>query len=288
MKMSKLATLVGAGLLSLSTAQASLLYKISGNEMQEPSYLFGTIHLICAEDFKVAESTQAALQESDRVILELDMDDAEAMQAMQTKLMDPEGNKISAHLSEDQQAMLDAFLMNNFGAGLAAFDGMRPFILSTMVMTTQMGCAQQMSFEGYFVQQAMGQGKSVDGLETVDFQFGVFEQIPHQEQVQWLIESLEQPDKAKEEFAKMLELYLAEDSQGLYDMIAGMDAYAEYTELLLDNRNRDWQTKLDAELQAEGSEFIAVGAGHLGGEAGVVQLLRDLGYDVEPIATSAE
>mgnify|MGYP000395098459 CR=1 FL=1 len=288
MKMAKLATLIGAGILSLSSAQASLLYKVSGKDMQEPSYLFGTIHLICAEDFKVHKPTQAALQAADRVILELDMDDAQAMQAMQTKLMDPAGNKISAHLNDEQQAMLDSFLMNNFGAGLAAFDGMRPFILSTMVMTTQMGCAQQMSYEGYFVQQAMAQGKAVDGLETVDFQFGVFEQIPHQEQVQWLMESLEQPEKAKEEFAKMLKLYLAEDSQGLYEMIAGMDAYAEYTELLLDNRNRDWQSKLDAEFQAEGSEFIAVGAGHLGGEAGVVQLLRDLGYDVEPIATSAE
>ncbi|MDN7123687.1 TraB/GumN family protein [Pseudidiomarina terrestris] len=280
--------LLVAGALSVSTAQASLLYKVTGNDMAEPSYLFGTIHMICAEDFKVHEQTKAAFAQADRLIMELDMADPGVLQSMQTKLLDPQGRKLSSHVSEAQYELLDEFLTSTMGTGLTTFDGMRPFILSSMVMTSQLGCAQQMSYEGHFTQKAMEQQKAVDGLESVDFQFGIFDQIPYQEQVQWLMESLEDKAKAKGELDKMVRLYVAEDMEGLYKMIADTDAYADYTALLLDDRNRTWQQQLDADLQAPGSEFIAVGAGHLGGNAGIIQLLKDLGYAVEPVTTQTQ
>lgn len=280
--------LLVAGALSVSTAQASLLYKVTGKDMAEPSYLFGTIHMICAEDFKVHEQTRAAFAQADRLIMELDMADPGVLQSMQTKLLDPQGRKLSSHVSEAQYELLDEFLTSTMGTGLTTFDGMRPFILSSMVMTSQLGCAQQMSYEGHFTQKAMEQQKAVDGLESVDFQFGIFDQIPYQEQVQWLMESLEDKAKAKGELDKMVRLYVAEDMEGLYKMIADTDAYADYTALLLDDRNRTWQQQLDADLQAPGSEFIAVGAGHLGGNAGIIQLLKDLGYAVEPVTTQTQ
>ncbi|MFC0444821.1 TraB/GumN family protein [Pseudidiomarina halophila] len=284
----RFSTLMAAGILSVGSAQASLLYKISGNEMAEPSYLFGTIHMICANDFTVHEQTATAFNEADRLIMELDMADPGVMQSMQTKLLDPQGRKLSAQLSEDQYVLLDNFLTETMGMGLTTFDGMRPFILSSMVMTSQMGCEQQMSYEGHFTQQAVQQQKAVDGLESVDFQFGIFDQIPYEEQVQWLIEALEDESAAKAELDKMIKLYVAEDMEGLYRMIADTDAYAEYTALLLDDRNRNWQQQLDAELQAPGSEFIAVGAGHLGGNAGMIKLLKDLGYSVEAVSTQVQ
>ncbi|MGQ4275906.1 TraB/GumN family protein [Pseudidiomarina sp. E22-M8] len=281
-------TLMVAGVLSVSSAQASLLYKISGKDMAEPSYLFGTIHMICADEFNVHAQTEKAFNEADRLIMELDMADPAVMQSMQTKLLDPEGRKLSSRLTEAQYALLDKFLTDTMGMGLTTFDGMRPFILSSMVMTSQMGCEQQMSYEGHFTQQALQQEKTVDGLESVDFQFGIFDQIPYQEQVQWLIESLEEEADATAELDKMIRLYVAEDMEGLYRMIAETDAYAEYTALLLDDRNRNWQQRLDADLQAPGTEFIAVGAGHLGGNAGMIKLLRDLGYTVEAVSTKVQ
>ncbi|WP_051207184.1 TraB/GumN family protein [Pseudidiomarina sediminum] len=270
--------------LGLGTANASMLYKVSGNGMEEPSYLFGTIHIICQSDFKVDDATTAAFNEADRIVLELDMDDPAVMQSMQSKVLSPGGEKISSYLDDDQQTLLDNFLTSNIGANLQAVDNLRPFIISTMVMSSQMGCAQQVSYEGYFVQQAMAQEKQLDGLETVDFQMGVFEQIPHDEQVSWLIESLEQPEQAKKDLKRMLDAYLAADVEGLYNLFSEYEAYSEYKALMLDNRNYDWQQKLDQQLQAPGSEFIAVGAGHLGGKAGMINLLKESGYTVEAVA----
>ncbi|CAB0149959.1 hypothetical protein PSI9734_00530 [Pseudidiomarina piscicola] len=284
----KVSSLLIAGALTATSAQASLLYKVSGNDMAEPSYLFGTIHMICADNFKVHADTTDAFKQSERLIMELDMADPAVMQSMQMQLLDPKGRKVSDHITESQYTLLDNYLTSATGNGLAVFDGMRPFILSSIVMTAQMDCAQQMSYEGHFTQQAMMQDKPVDGLETAEFQFGVFDQIPYEEQVQWLMDSIEDETKAKAELAKMTELYLAEDMQGLYQMIADTDAYAHYTALLLDNRNRNWQTQLDNDLQAAGSEFIAVGAGHLGGNAGIIKLLQELGYTVEAVSTEAK
>ena len=278
-----MATSLALGL-SVSSANAALLYKITGKDMAEPSYLYGTIHLICEADFNVAEATQKAFDEADELIMELDMDDPNMMQSMQAKIFQPEGLKISSGLSEAQAEKLDAFFKANMGVGLSAFDGMRPFVVSGMLMSAQLDCGQPASFEGYFTQQAMMQQKPVEGLETVDFQFGVFEQIPHAEQVQWLADALEDEAGAKAELQRMIDLYQAEDIDGMYGMFTEMDEYAEYKEVLLDQRNFAWQESLDKELQAEGSEFIAVGAGHLGGKAGMINLLRERGYTVEPVS----
>lgn len=277
------ATTLALGL-SVSAANAALLYKITGKDMAEPSYLYGTIHLICQSDFNVADETQAAFAEADRVIMELDMDDPAMLQSMQAKVLHPEGKKLSAGLTEAQAEKLDAFFKANMGVGLPAFDGMRPFVVSGMLMSAQLDCGQPASFEGYFTQQAMAQQKPVEGLETVEFQFGVFEQIPHAEQVQWLADALEDEAGAKAELQRMIDLYKAEDINGLYGMFTEMEEYAEYKEVLLDQRNFAWQEALDKELQAEGSEFIAVGAGHLGGKAGMINLLRESGYTVEPVS----
>ena len=278
-----MATSLALGL-SVSSANAALLYKITGKDMAEPSYLYGTIHLICEADFNVTEATQKAFDEADKLIMELDMDDPNMMQSMQAKIFQPEGLKISSGLSEAQAEKLDAFFKANMGVGLSAFDGMRPFVVSGMLMSAQLDCGQPASFEGYFTQQAMMQQKPVEGLETVDFQFGVFEQIPHAEQVQWLADALEDEAGAKAELQRMIDLYQAEDIDGMYGMFTEMDEYAEYKEVLLDQRNFAWQESLDKELQAEGSEFIAVGAGHLGGKAGMINLLRERGYTVEPVS----
>ena len=278
-----MATSLALGL-SVSSANAALLYKITGKDMAEPSYLYGTIHLICEADFNVAEATQKAFDEADKLIMELDMDDPNMMQSMQAKIFQPDGLKISSGLSEVQAEKLDAFFKANMGVGLSAFDGMRPFVVSGMLMSAQLDCGQPASFEGYFTQQAMMQQKPVEGLETVDFQFGVFEQIPHAEQVQWLADALEDEAGAKAELQRMIDLYQAEDIDGMYGMFTEMDEYAEYKEVLLDQRNFAWQESLDKELQAEGSEFIAVGAGHLGGKAGMINLLRERGYTVEPVS----
>ncbi|RUO55718.1 hypothetical protein CWI70_02735 [Pseudidiomarina homiensis] len=112
----------------------------------------------------------------------------------------------------------------------------------------------------------------------------MFEQIPHEEQVQWLADAIEDEAGAKAELQRMIDLYKAEDIDGMYGMFTEMEEYAEYKEVLLDQRNFTWQDTLDEELQADGSEFIAVGAGHLGGKAGMINLLRERGYTVEPVS----
>lgn len=270
--------------LGLGTANASMLYKVSGNDMEEPSYLFGTIHLICQSDFKIDDATTAAINASDRIVLEIDMDNPAEMQTMQAKITSPDGKKISAHLSEDEHTLLDTYLTNKMGANLATVDTLRPFVVSSMLMSMQMECGQPVSYEGYFVQQAMAQQKPLDGLESVDFQLSIFEQIPHEEQVEWLVDIVEDEAKNKAEMERMVKLYVNGDVDGLYGIFSEVDAYAEYKEVLLDNRNYDWQKKLDQQFQEAGSEFIAVGAGHLGGKAGMINLLKESGYTVEAVA----
>lgn len=264
------------------TKPASLLWKISGNGLEQPSYLFGTIHLICPDDFKMDERILQALNSCEQLALEIDITDQANMLKMMQLSVNPGMENIQSKFSDEHREKIDTFFKNKYGVGLDQFGLMKPFVLSSMVAMASMSCKQPDSYELFLSTKAKESGKEIHSLETVDFQFSIFDNIPLDEQIKSIEESVLDMKKSTTLFDKMLELYLREEIDLLLEFMLAEPMMIQYEEELLVKRNEDWIPKIEKLVKTK-TTFVAVGAGHLGGEKGVVNLLKNAGFAVEAV-----
>jgi hypothetical protein len=259
-----------------------LLYEISGNELTKSSYIFGTFHIMCAEDYMMSEIIKQKFTTTEQVVLELDMDDPQMMVQMQQQMFMKDGKSLKDLLPKEDYDEVGNYFTDSLKMPFQMLDKVKPFALTSMLYPKILGCPIQ-SFEMDFMKLSKVENKEVLGLETVADQMGVFDAIPYQKQADDLVEAIEDMDDSKAEFDKLVATYKTEDIDAIAKMIAEDDnGYAEYTDILLNNRNENWIAKM-ADFAKEKSTFFAVGAGHLGGEKGVVNLLRKAGYTVTAV-----
>ena len=258
----------------------SLLWEISGKGI-EPSYLMGTIHLLPQEDFILKEKVTKALGASDQIVMELDMDDPAMMGQMMQMMTIADGKTLKDFMTTEEYEFLDKELSSSFGQGLSAFGKMKPLAILSMVTLKLMG-EQPASFERTFIAMAKEQNKEIYGLETVEDQMQVFEDIPYESQLDDIIEMLQDGDATQEYYDQMIDTYKAEDLNALIKMLNEYYENPEEAKILLDNRNIKWTPKI-AEYAKDKSTFFAVGAGHLPGDNGVIKLLKKAGYKVKPV-----
>jgi uncharacterized protein len=261
--------------------EKSLLWKISGNGLEKDSYLFGTIHIICQDQFFMDERIENALLSTQKIALELNMTDPNMMSEMQQLSINEGFKNIKGEFTADQAAALDEFLTKSYGAGLDQLGILKPFVLSSMVMIKRLPCEEQSSYEMFFVEKAKDNKIEMVGLESFAFQVGIFDKIPQKMQIDDLAK-LVTDDEGMEEFESLVAAYLEEDIEGLYEMITENEMFKEYGDLLLADRNANWIPVIE-ELIYQQPTFIAVGSGHLASDTGVIALLRKAGYRVEAV-----
>ncbi len=120
------------------------------------------------------------------------------------------------------------------------------------------------------------------GLETVEFQIGLFDQIPYKVQAEMLLESINSGDEEDSVFKELIAKYKDQDVEALYEMMQDDESTAEFEDILLVKRNKNWIPQISNEMTRQRT-FFAVGAGHLGGPNGVINLLRKEGYQVKAV-----
>ena len=263
----------------------SLLWEISGNDLDEPSYVFGTIHLICNEYLEIEESLISALEQSDKLALELDMTDQEQMAQIQQLSMNEGGHNISSDLDPDVVEQLDNLIRPVMGVGMNQAGMMKPFVLQSMVMMARLGdkCEDGVtSYEEVLMELASEHDLEVAGLETAEFQISLFDNIPMDEQLEQLEKLVTDEDFVTDQFDKLFGHYISEDLKGMYQLFQEDEVWVQYKDDLLDTRNQAWISDME-ELMTEQPVFFGVGAGHLPGQKGVLQLLEDEGYTVQPV-----
>lgn len=268
-----------------SNAQSAntLLYELSGNGLEKPSYIYGTIHLMCESDFAFSDQLNEKLGEAEQIVLELDMDDPSMMMKMQQNMAMKGGEQIKDLVSAEEYDKIKSYFQNSLGMPLDQMGMMKPFILSSLLYPSMLGCPIK-SYEMEFVQNAKANSKEVLGLETVEFQMGIFDDIPYADQAEMLVQMIDEMDIAKVEFAQLVEAY----KKGNLDELSAVmeestfDMGEQAMEKLLNDRNEKW-VPLIGEMAAQKSSIFAVGAGHLGGEEGILKLLAKAGYTITPI-----
>ena len=259
----------------------SLLWKIEGENLKTPSYLMGTIHILPQKDFFLSEAMKQALASAQQVVLELDMDDpAMGMNMLQNANMS-DGSTLDKLLSAEDYQKLDALVKKSTGVGVEVFNKWQPMLVASFAMQ-QMMDNQIASYEMTLVRLAQEAQKEVKGLESIQEQTEAMATIPYPQQAKYLSELLNDFDKQKAMFGKMVELYKAQNLNALLDYMVEQSGGIDFSTVLLNQRNHKWIPKI-ALIASEKSSFFAVGAGHLPGKDGVLALLRKAGYRVTAV-----
>jgi uncharacterized protein len=262
--------------------EKSLLWEISGQGLIQPSYLYGTMHLACSNQLAVSPTLQEKLATTKQLYLELDMDDPNLAAAMLQSSYQKNGSTLKTLLSPKDYAIASQFFQQNVGIPLDRVGSLKPIVLISMLYPSLLGC-QPGSWEEVLTKLAQTRQSEVLGLETVQAQFAIFDQIPAKDQAAMIMDVVNDPVKTKQEVQKLVAAYQAQDVNQLYRMVAeASSTEAKFEQILLTERNQRWIPKIAQAAKAKPT-FFAVGAGHLGGQNGVIPLLRQAGYTVKPV-----
>lgn len=274
----------------------SLLWEISGKNLKKPSYLYGTIHLIPKNDFFLTDATKKVFDASQKVTFEINMKEMNnpmAMISIFTKALMPNGKTLKDFLNAEDYGLVQR-KFDSIGMPLKMLERIKPMFLSVMLgtdgekITADGGgiseTSKSTSYEMEFLQMGEKQKKEFGGLETVEFQMGIFDSIPYKVQAEMLVKTIKNGNSGSDDLGKMVEMYKKQDIEAMSKMLESDDQneLAGYENMLINSRNSNW-IPLMAKAMTEKSTFFAVGAGHLGGEKGVVNLLKKEGYIVKPL-----
>lgn len=291
-KLSILLLLVGFAL----SAHAQLLWKVSGKGLEKPSYIFGTYHL---SPLSIKDSIAAmpqAMNETTQVYGEVVMADMMTpafMQSMQQQMMMPKDSTLKSLLTPEQYELAGKVIKENMMVDIAMLAQLKPAAITQQLvvllyMKHTPGFNPQEQLDTYFQQQAQQQGKKVGGLETAQSQIDIlFNSQSLKRQADLLHCAVSDIDKAIEQSKRLIKSY---QSQNLDEVLSLMeerdgnscDPLPGEMEALLDNRNIAWVGKIPA-IMTEAPTLFVVGAGHLPGTNGVLNLLKQQGYTVEPM-----
>lgn len=290
MMMNKLACLIVLTVLAFACfaqekAENTLLWRISGKNLKTPSYLFGTIHMICGNDIQLSDSLKSAIRQSDKVYLELDMDNIFEIIGVLTKMKMRGDTTLADLLTASEYEKVKSFFKNqNTPIPFSMLETYKPLVAASTLMQASMDCDNAISMEQLIMQEAKAKNKNIKGLETMSYQMSIFDSIPYKLQAKQLVEYVDNYGKDdNKEFEELSEAYKKQQLSKLEDLTKKEDMGMErFTEILLYQRNINWVNKLK-DLLANNALVIAVGAGHLPGERGVINLLKKAGYKVEPV-----
>ena len=257
----------------------SVLWKISGNNLKTDSYLLGTIHILCPEDFVMHDKVKRVIGEVDQVIFEVDLFNPENTALMQQKMMSPTQDFLS-NLKSDQIQLVDSVLTAN-QLSIKMFDMLHPAMVMSLLTLKSFNCPNPMEIKSVENEvHKLAEGKNIADLETIEFQMEMLGKIATPE---YFYNYLKLYDEAGKLTQQMVIAYNKQDLSILEEVISDPNWMTpEVYDLMLTQRNNNWLDVIPSRI-SENKTLIAVGAAHLIGKDGLIQQLREKGYTVTPV-----
>lgn len=271
--------------------ESSLLWKIEGNELAKPSYLFGTIHLIDAEHFFWPEGALSAFDASEKVIFEIDMDDMfdlSTQMGLMTKAFMSDNQKLSDFYTDEEYKIVKSHF-DDMGLPMFLLERLKPMFLTVFAsgdVDMGMGFGDDSGIKSYEMELyslSQDSGKEVEGLESIEYQISVFDSIPYDAQAKMLLETIQSSDTGDDAFQALIQMYLDQDINAMVGAMDDEGGIGGYEDILLYTRNKNWIPVMGNKM-SEGTIFFAVGAGHLSGKDGILYLLEKAGYILTPLS----
>lgn len=255
----------------------SLLWRISGNGLTEHSYVYGTIHIKDKRVFVLTDSVYSAQRNTKATVLEIDLG-AETSVQVSNLLMLPKEKTLSEFYSPEELTVLQEIVEGKTSVPFSVFNNMRPAALLSVLSESYFSSDMPYALDEYFQRKANEMGKPVIGLETVEEQFDAIAEISPDMIFSYITDTATNEDMS----AQMISAYLQADFESLTQLLQADSLTVQYSDKLLRDRNVIMAERIDQLVQTQ-SCFVAIGAGHLKGELGVLDLLQEKGYMVDPV-----
>jgi len=255
------------------------------------SYLLGSVHLLKKEHYPLKDVIENSFEESDVLVLEIDLSGDNLLKAgmmMLQKGMYQGDETLKDNISEKAyqtvKEKLEAMDMD-----IEGFKKSKPWFLAMTVLEKklmQMGFDPTYGIDMYFLRKAKDK-KEIKGLETIDFQIGLFEGFSKEESEKFLLSSILEADQLESEMDKMISAWINGNTKKMEEATTeNIDKYPELSDFykrLNDNRNVHMVEKIISFLNTGKSHFIIAGALHMVGKKGIVQLLKNKGYTINQL-----
>ena len=280
-------------------ASAQLLYRISGRELASPSYILGTYHLApvsFVDSIPGLRRVMAECQQTYGELLTSQMANTDSVALLQQAMMLPDGMTIDKVLSADEMARLNAYMNKLLGMDLT-----NPLLAQQMGRMTPVALSTNLSllafvkkngiptgFDEYFQKESLAHGKGVGGLESISFQINtLFKSMTLERQKELLMCQIDNAELYDEMTDAVIRAFYVQDIDAIKEAMDltlnnSCDGTQEEEDVMINNRNANWVEKMPA-LMMQRPTLFAVGAAHLPGEKGVLNLLRQVGYTIEGV-----
>ncbi|MCK9254497.1 MAG: TraB/GumN family protein [Bacteroidales bacterium] len=280
--MKKFSFVVLALFISFSLFSQSLLWKITGKKIKNPSYIYGTIHIQDKRAFNFDETVMNAFESSDAFAMEILMDEIPQKEMMDAMLM--KNNSLDKLFTKEEYRVLDSVVKAKTGSGILLYNKMKPFFLSSQLMQLEIPKDMDLPLDLFFLTKARKAGKACFGVEKFMHQINAIDAISLEDQAEMLYKGLTDTT-GNDDLSKLdeiLDTYISFDLEKMFEISADTSLPAEFNQAFLIDRNIV-MVKNFIKISKKQSLFCAVGAAHLAGETGVLELLRKKGYTVEPV-----
>jgi len=264
--------------------ESSLLWKISGPDLPQPSYILGTIHIMCAADRKADPRLASTMNQVEQLIVELTVDTPEKNAQMMSAMVNDQ--PLVERLSSIQYAQLSEIIEKHTDFDIKLFNNMEMFAISAALLVSSFDCPIVGVEEGLEA-MAKEKGMPIGELESIEEQISVLKAMePPKRDGAWTEQEMKAFGMFPDMFQAILSAYYSEDIDAIYQLIIEQlqmaENSAELSDAVLDARNMKWVAKMPAIMEKKPTLF-AVGAGHLGGPNGVINLLKKAGFEITPV-----
>ena len=263
------------------------LWKVQGKT--NAVYLFGSIHFLKKEFYPLDAPIEEAFKKSQTVVFETDIAELESPKNA-LKLMTlgqfPEGETLEKHLTKETYAKLQKKL-KEASVPATLLEQLRPWMAAVTLVVFEiykLGFEPSNGIDKYFHRQALEAKKKIEGLETVEFQTSLFADLAKEDQEAFLKQTLDDLDQFEKSFNDIIEGWQTGDAKKIEDLLLDpMRKYPAIFKKFLTDRNERWVPKIEDLLRSGQNVFVVVGAGHLVGTNGVVELLKKKGLTVRQL-----
>ena len=262
----------------------SFLWRVQSNK--GTVYILGSVHFLKKENYPLKETIEKAFDNTKKLVLEVDLksEDAGTVQRLTLEKGINHKRTLQQSISPETYGLAEK-RAQELGIDIRALNPLKPWVVAltmTALQLQKLGFDPNYGVDRYLAGRATKSGKAVVGLETASFQIGLIDQLPERDQESMLRQSLKEMDLLERGLDQIVRAWSTGDATVLEALLLGsMREYPAVHQTVIVDRNRRWLPQIEKMIERGESVLIAVGAAHLIGKDGVIELLKARGYTLE-------
>ncbi len=268
---------------ALSYSQKSFLWKVQSS--RSTVYLLGSIHFLKEDVYPLNQAIESAYESSDKLVVEANINDLGSLdlKTLADRAFYKNDDHVQKHVSPETYRLINKE-SKALGMSIELLRMQKPWFLALSFQATELvrlGYSPEHGVDYHFLAKAQGKKRILE-LESLEEQLSLLSGFSDTEQEQFLLYTLETLSSMDRQVGNMVRAWTSGDAQAMESALADAlppdPSLAPVVQKLFDERNVKMLSKIEGYLSSNGNYFVIVGAGHLVGKKGIVELLKNKGY----------